>query len=158
MANEPEPSPGESSLPENGGKLQSELTSRKEDVDNEKVSLPGRIRVFQSLINSQGNVVDGELEDFSMPEVARTTPEQQLTTNQLRDVLNPGSTITTVTGYSVKMVEDDQGRLLFQSRCLNETATSVGQPQSPSTRKTLTSFAGPPASFARIFGLVLCPV
>jgi hypothetical protein len=77
----------------------------------------------------------------------RTTPEQALTRNELRGLVKPGDTITTASGYDVQMIQDDKGRLLFQSRSSRETATSVGQPPSLSIRKTLMSVAEPPTVF-----------
>jgi hypothetical protein len=70
----------------------------------------------------------GEAKDSAMNAVGRGTPECPLTVDELRIVRKPGDTVTTASGYEVKVVRDETGKLLFQSRSLNETATSVCQP------------------------------
>jgi hypothetical protein len=59
------------------------------------------------------------------PGTARTTPGHALTVDELRHLLAPGDEITTKTGCKVKIVEGEDGSLLFQSQPPVKTPGSV---------------------------------
>jgi hypothetical protein len=114
---------------------------------------------FRHLTSFQAELVSpNEAEDSVICGVGRGTPECPLTVNELRLARKPGDTVTTASGYEVKVVQDDTGRLLFQSRSLNETATSVNQFVLFIHSRALTPTANYPTIFSRTFCLSLCSI